>query len=119
MPKAKVIAGTEPLPRYVMPDGSEPDYELILEQLHDYRKSLIGSSYFYIRAGEKGSCLCRIMHGGGKVFFHEVVDHEQHGISDGDIEESIKPDTGTFTLPGHYHISPHIEQKLRALMDFK
>ena len=39
-----------PLPQYIMPDESEPEYELILEQLQDYRKSLIGSSYYYIRA---------------------------------------------------------------------
>jgi hypothetical protein len=117
MPKAKKITGMAPLPQYIMPDESEPDYELILEQLHNYRKSLIGSSYYYIRANDERCCLCRIVHGGGKMFFHEMVDHRKHGISDEDIEESVKLDTGSFTLPGHYHISPHIETKLRVLYD--
>jgi hypothetical protein len=117
MPKVKKISGVDPLPRYLMPDESEPEYELILEQLHNYRKSLVGSSYYYIRAGGERYCLCRIVHGAGKVFFHEMLDHQQNGISDEDIEESVKLDTGSFTLPGHYHISPHIEQKLRALYD--
>jgi hypothetical protein len=117
MPKVKKISGMDPLPRYIMPDESEPEYELILEQLQNYRKSLIGPSYYYIRANDERCCLCRIVHGAGKVFFHEMVDHRQHGISDEDIEESVKQDTGAFTLPGHYHISPHIEQKLRALYD--
>lgn len=117
MPKAKRITGMDPLPRYIMPDESEPEYEIILKQLQDYRKSLIGKSYYYIRAGDEGCYLCRIVHGGGKVFFHEIVDHRQEGISDEDIEESVKMDTGSFTLPGHYHISPHIEMKLRALYD--
>jgi hypothetical protein len=117
MLKTQRIAGKAPLPRYIMPDESEPEYDLILEQLQNYRKCLIGSSYYYIRASDKSCSLCRIVPGGGKVFFHEVVDHGQHGISDEDIEESVKMDTGAFTLPGHYHISPLIEKKLRALYD--
>ena len=117
MPKAKKITGLAPLPQYVMPDESEPEYELILEQLQNYRKSLIGSSYYYIRAGEDHCSLCRIVHGGGKVFFHELVDHRKHGISDEDIAESIRQDTGSFSLPGHHPVSPHVEQKLRILYD--
>jgi hypothetical protein len=117
MPKVKNVTGLAPLPQYIMPDASEPEYPLILEQLQDYRQSLIGSSYFYIRAGEECNYLCRIVHGGGKVFFHELVDHHKHGISDEDIEESVKMDNGTFTLPGLFPVSPHVEQKLRVLYD--
>ncbi len=117
MPKVKKITGMAPLPQYIMPDASEPEYELILEQLQDYRQSLIGASYYYIKAGDDRCCLCRIVHGGGKVFFHELVDHSRHGISDDDIEESVRLDTGSFSLPGYYPISPHIEQKLRVLYD--
>jgi hypothetical protein len=117
MPKVKNITGLAPLPQYIMPDESEPEYELILEQLQDYRESMIGSSYYYIRAGDERRCLCRIVHGGGKIFFHELVDHQKHGISDEDLEESVRQDTGSFTLPEHYPLSPHIEQKLRILYD--
>ena len=117
MPKVKNITGLAPLPQYIMPDESEPEYELILEQLQDYRKSMIGSSYYYIRAGDERSCLCRIVHGGGKIFFHELMDHRKHGISDEDIDDSIRRDTGSFSLPGYYPISPHVEQKLRILYD--
>jgi hypothetical protein len=117
MPKAKKIPDMAPLPRYVMPDESEPEYEIILEQLQDYHYAMIGSSYFYIRAGDERCSLCRIVYGGGKVFFHELVDHQKHGISDEDIEESVRRDTGSFTLPGYHPISPHIEQKLHILYD--
>jgi hypothetical protein len=117
MPKAKKATGLAPLPQYIMPDESEPEYELILEQMQNYRKSMIGSSYYYIRAGDERSCLCRIVHGGGKVFFHEMVDHHKHGISDDDINESVRLDNGTFSLPGHHSLSPHLEQKLRILYD--
>ena len=115
MSKAKKISGTEPLPRYSMPDESEPEYALILGELQDDRRSLIGTSYYYIKSDTEGFALCRIIHGGGKVFFHEIVDHRKFGISDDDIELSADMDTGTFELPGHYHISELVEQKLRAL----
>jgi hypothetical protein len=117
MPKAKKITGMAPLPQYIMPDKSEPPYETILEQLQDYHNSMIGSSYYYIRAADDRHCLCRIMYGGGRIFFHELVDHEKHGISTEDIEESVKCDTGSLTLPGYHLISPHIEQKLRILYE--
>jgi hypothetical protein len=118
MTKEGMNAERDPLPRYAMPDGSEPEYEAILEQIQYYRQSMIGSAFFYIRARvTEGFCLCRIIPGGGKIFFHEIVDHQRYGISDEDMEEALKYDTGAFTLPGHFHISPHIEKKLRALLD--
>ncbi len=42
---------------------------------------------------------------------------QKHGISDEDIEESVRLDTGSFSLPGYHPISPHVEQKLRVLYD--
>jgi hypothetical protein len=33
------------------------------------------------------------------------------------MQDAIKYDAGIFTLPGHIHISLHIEKKLRALLD--
>jgi hypothetical protein len=117
MPKAKQVSGMQPLPRYVMPDESEPEYNIILDDLYNHRHSLIGSSYFYIKSDKDDCALCRIIHGGGKIYFHEVVDHARHGISDEDLELSVKSDTGVFSLPGHHPISPHVEQKLRVIYD--
>jgi len=117
MPNIKAVSGVEPVPRYINPDHSAPDYDAIIRQLQDCPSSQIGNSYYYIRAGDNLCALCRILPGGGKIFFHEIVKHEQHGISEEDILQSIQQDTGLFTLPGHYHISPHIEAKLRALYD--
>ena len=119
MPKSKSFQGIEPVPRYLKPDKSAPDYTLILEELADYHRSLIGSSYYYIRTGDDIPMLCRIVHGGGKVFFHEVVDHEQHGISEDDLETAVRDEAAAMDMPGHYVISPHIEMKLRALYDFQ
>ena len=118
MIKVGLITGNEPPPRYAMADGSEPEYEAILEQIQNHRKSMIGRSFYYIHSVQTDQLrLCRIIPGGEKIYFHEVVDHQKFGISDDDIKESLKFDTGVFTLPGHFHISPHIEKKLRALLD--
>ena len=110
--------GAEPLPRYATADGSAPEYEVLLEQIQNYRASMIGRSFYYIHAGESEHlCLCRIIPGAGNIFFHEIVDHRKYGISDDDMEHAQRFDTGAFTLPGHFHISPHIERKLRALLN--
>jgi hypothetical protein len=108
----------EPLPRYISPDASIPDYDEILEQLQDYQRSLIGSSYYYIRVENNRMILCRILPGGGKIFFHEIVDHEKYGISDDDLETAIRLDTGLLSKAGYHQISPPIEAKLRGVLDF-
>jgi hypothetical protein len=118
MPTVKKISGIEPVPRYIMPDASVPDYDEILEQLQEYQHSLIGSSYYYIRTVNDNMCLCRIVPGGGKIFFHEIIDHDKHGISEDDLEEAINQDPDSFSTHGYYPISPHIETKLRVLLDF-
>jgi hypothetical protein len=104
------------LPRYVMPDASVPNYDAIFGELCD-KSCYINSSYYYIRKQDKELQLCRIIYGNGKIFFHEIVDHQKHGISDDDIEIAICLDPGRLITPDHYVISPHIETKLRTLYD--
>lgn len=118
MAKAQITGSIEPLPRYAMPDRSEPEYSLILDELQDDAHSLIGKSYFYIKEDESGQMLCRVIHGGGRIFFHEIVDHRQHGISDEDIDLAVCQDAAPFELPGHFHISSLVEKKLRAFLEF-
>jgi hypothetical protein len=118
MSTAQKIGGIEPLPRYIRPDASIPEYDEILAQLQEYHRSLIGSSYYYILVENERTNLCRILLGGGKIFFHEIVDHEKHGISENDLEEAVRLDIGSFSTPGYYPVSPHIETKLRVLLDY-
>jgi hypothetical protein len=106
-----------PLPRYVKPDMTEPDYNIILGELQEYHRSLIGSSYYYIRRCEEDPVLCRIIHGGGKVFFHEIIDHESHGISDDDLHDALIENSEAFTSKGYCNISAQIDSKLRVLFD--
>jgi hypothetical protein len=100
-----------------MPDESVPPYELILEQVQNFDHCMIGTSWYYIHADDYGCCLCRIVYGGGKIYFHEKVDHAIHGISHDDIREAVRLGQDSFSLEEYYPISPHIGQKLRVLED--
>ena len=117
MPQVQKTGGIEPLPRYTVPDASAPPYDEILHLLQEYHSSPIGSSYYYILKNKRGTLLCRIVPGGGKVFFHEIVDHEQHNISEDELEEAIIKDPALFSVPGYYPISAHIEDKLRIIAE--
>jgi hypothetical protein len=107
----------EPLPRYIRPDAAVPEYEEILAQLQEYHRSLIGSSYYYIRVENDRTYLCRILPGGGKIYFHEIVDHEKYGIAEDELEKAVSLDKGSFSTPGYYPVSPHIETQLRVILD--
>jgi hypothetical protein len=117
MSTAQKTGCVEPLPRYIRPDASIPEYEEILAQLQEYHRSLIGSSHYYIRAENDRTYLCRILPGGGKIYFHEIVDHEKYGIAEDELEEAVRLDKGSFSTPGYYPVSPHIETKLRVILD--
>lgn len=117
MVKAGKVIGVAPLPHYEMPDGSIPPYKEILEQVQRNEHHHIGVSYYYIHATGRDCTLCRIIHGGGKIYFHELVDHEKHGISEDDISEAVRLGAASFSIQDYYPISPHIEQKLRLLYE--
>ncbi len=103
------------MPRYIMPDRSQPNYERIIRELQNNGNSPIGSSHYYIKADNDRRSLCRIIHGGGKVFFHEVIDYKNYSISDKDIEEVVRPEMEISSLQGHYQISRNIEIKLSTI----
>jgi hypothetical protein len=113
MPAIQEMNGTGPLLRFI-PGMAELDYDQILEQLAESATSRIGSSFFYLRSMGDRISLCRIVHGGGKIYFHEIVDHRQQGITDSELEDAVQNDPGIFVVPGYHIISPFIETKLRS-----
>jgi hypothetical protein len=117
MAQAQKNSSHGPVPGYIMPDGSVPPYDEILHLLEEHNCSAIGSSYYYILANEQRTALCRIVPGAGKVFFHEIVEHEKYGVSEEDIEEAVALDGGNLSSPGYYPVSSHIDSKLRVLLD--
>ena len=117
MAAAKDTNSIEPLPRYLMPDASAPQYDEIMEHIQNYPRSCIGISYYYVRAERNEASLCRIVPGGGKIFFHEVVDHTKHGISDDEIDQVVSRQESS--VPGYFPISPSIENKLKVLFEHR
>jgi hypothetical protein len=57
------------------------EIESLFENLYEYRKSLIGSSHYFIKVEQNCLSLCRIIYAGGKLYFSEIVNHRQLGIS--------------------------------------
>jgi hypothetical protein len=94
------------------------EIDILFKHLYEYRKSLIGSSHYFIKVERDCFSLCRMMYAGGKLYFSEIVNHQEYGISDTEIEEAVSQNCHNLCLADHYHISPHIEKKLRALLDF-
>ncbi|MGA2912226.1 MAG: hypothetical protein ABSE07_01785 [Methanoregula sp.] len=94
------------------------EIDILFKRLYEYRKSLIGSSHYYLKVEQGCISLCRMVYAGGKLYFSEVVNHQEYGISDIEIEEAVRLNCHNLCLADHYHISPHIEKKLRALLDF-
>jgi hypothetical protein len=117
MSAAQKTGCVEPLPRYIRPDAAVPEYEEILAQLQEYHRSLIGASHYYIRAENDRAYLCRILPGGGKIYFHEIVNHDKYGITEDELEEAVRLDKGSFTSPGYFPLSPPIETKIRVILD--
>jgi hypothetical protein len=94
------------------------EIEILFNHLYEYRKSLIGSSHYFIKVEKGCISLCRMIYAGGKMYFSEIVNHREYGISDIEIEEAVTINCQNLCLDDHYRISPHIEKKLRALLDF-
>jgi hypothetical protein len=89
----------------------------IIDWLVERQESFVGSSYYYIREGREQFVICRLKISGGYLYSIDVIDHEEHGISNDDIADAVRSSDGEPEIPGHYHIDRHIEQKLRTLLD--
>lgn len=102
-------------PQYVIISKSEPKYELIKKQLLDPSRSSRGYSSYFIRAENNKGCICRIRAGNGTALFYEIMNHSHNGITDEDIQEALRNPENACSLPGYYHITPKIREKLQKI----
>jgi len=100
-------------------EGGEEEQRLLFERLEDDRRSLVGRNYYFIRVRDAMPCLCRIPAVPGNYCREEVLDHENHGISDLELEEAVRTMTGDRCDDGWYQMSGHIERKIRVLLEFE
>ncbi len=104
--------GVAPVPPYAMPDRSVPPYEQIISELAGLDACFIGSSCFYIQKQDGNCSLHRIVCGSPKIFFHELVSHEEQGITIPDLTGAASEEAEFASLPGYYPVSPQIRKKL-------
>lgn len=109
--------GMAPVPHYAMPDRSAPPYEQIMSEIAGRDSCFIGSSCFYVQVQDGHSSLCRIVHGSAKIFFHESVAPEKHGITTEDLAAAASREDEFPSLPGYYPITLRIREKLRDRYD--
>jgi hypothetical protein len=92
-------------------------YSEIMDWIGDRRDALIGSSYYYIEADEKGSSLRRLTCSGGCLYSIEAVEYSRYGISGDEMDDAVRESCEEPEIPNHYCINVHIEKKLRTLLD--
>ncbi|HVP94511.1 MAG TPA: hypothetical protein VMS89_04985 [Methanoregulaceae archaeon] len=92
-------------------------YSEIIEWIEGRRESFVGSSYYYIREDRERPVICRMKITGGYLYSIDVIDHDEHGITDDEIAHAIRFSGDEPDIPGHYHIDGHIGRKLHMLPD--
>ena len=102
-------------PQYFIIHRSEPKYDLIMGQLLDSSRSPAGLSNYFIQADQEKGCICRIRAGNSAVLFYEILNHLRDGISDEDIREAVRDPSNACPLPGYYHVTPKIKEKLHEV----
>jgi hypothetical protein len=99
--------------QYFMITRSEPQYDLIKNQLLDQSTACpLGSSYYFIRSDGENGCICRLKPANGAAIFYEILDHRNEGISDDEIREAASSPSRETPLAGYYYLTPAMEKKI-------
>ncbi len=96
---------------------TESDVDQIIGHLSESGTTMIGNSYFFIRAQGNNASIYRTNVAYGGIYSSEVIDHHSYGISDDDIDNALRFPAPECEIQGFYPISEHIEKKLRILFD--
>ena len=88
-----------------------------LEHIGGDRRATIRGSCYYVAVIDNAAYLCRYPREGGEGKDLEVLDHEHHGITTDALEDAVRKAAGDHLVPGHYPLSPTIEQMLRAQLE--
>lgn len=81
----------------------------------DEVKIQIGSCYYWIRMSRGTIELCRAPVRNDGLVLHEVLQHDNLGITDDDLEDAVRLEGGDPDADRELHISSHIKGKLQIL----
>ncbi|MDD1677376.1 MAG: hypothetical protein LUQ40_06540 [Methanomicrobiales archaeon] len=76
-------------------------------------KVLVGEYFYWVRVSREIPELCRTGRHCGNLVHHEVLNHQNFGITDDDIDEIIRHTCYPF-MP-EYRVSDRVKTKLQAL----
>jgi hypothetical protein len=78
-------------------------------------KLQIGSYYYWIRRIQNIPELCRLAVRRDSFILYEVLQHDNLGISDDDLEDAVRQADGELCPGQEFRISNHIKRKLQIL----
>ncbi len=85
-------------------ESSEEEQKLLFERLEDDRQSRVGMNYYFIQVRDSVPSLCRIPAIPGNYCREEVLDHENHGISNSELEDAVRTMAGAQFQDGWYQL---------------
>jgi hypothetical protein len=91
----------------------QPDRRL--NEIVDAVRLQIGSYYYWIRVIQSIPELCRLEVRKDSLILYEVLQHDNLGISDDDLEDAVRQANGELIVAREYRISNHIKRKLQVL----
>ncbi len=90
----------------------DPAIAEVAHDLFDERRAMVGRYYYYIECGN-GVRLCRTRPFLESITPPEAINHRDWSVSDNDMEIAVMA-RAPLVAGKFYHISTHIERKLRA-----
>jgi hypothetical protein len=97
----------------LMERKKEPDWKW--DENTENRRLQIGSHYYWIRMVENNPELCRMAVRKDSLILHEVLENDNLGITNDDLEDAVRQDHGELMVSPEYRISNHIKRKLQIL----
>lgn len=102
---------------FVSPKRHKIELGLAEEDPDEFTRDLIGSHYYWIRVQQYIPELCRMANRTDNLILYEVLQHENLGITDDDLEHAVNRANGELTVNREYRISGHIKTKLQILYE--
>ena len=103
---------------FISPQVMKEDLNLYMDDLNEDIKVQVGSHYYWIRLHQSVMELCRMTSRKDSLILYEVLQHENLGITDDDLEYAIYYANREPTVSRQYRISDQIKGKLQNLYEY-
>ena len=94
----------------------DPLIAKVAPELFEERHAMVGRHYYYLEVYGDKVRLCKTKPFLENITPPETIDHRDWSVSDSDMEIAVMKGV-PLVMGKFYHISPHIERKLRAHLE--